>query len=69
MTKFNAAPDQDTGKAYLTVNDVAEYFGCGVSTVWRLAKNGTLPKPVHIGGMTRWRKSEIEASFAEQATF
>ena len=50
---------------YLSVRDVAAHFGCGVSTVWRLVKQGTFPTPVKIGGMTRWRRADIDA-FATQ---
>lgn len=50
-------------KSFLTVKEVAAYFGCGVATVWRHTKEGNLPTPVKIGGMTRWRRSDIEAAF------
>ena len=50
-----------TAANMMTVKDVADYFGCGVSTVWRWHQIGVLPKAVKIGGMTRWRRSEIEA--------
>lgn len=45
----------------MTVKDVATHFGCGVSTVWRWHQNGVLPKAIRIGGLTRWRRAEIEA--------
>ncbi|GHE05563.1 hypothetical protein GCM10008024_36910 [Allgaiera indica] len=45
----------------MSATDVAEHFGCGISTVWRWAKIGVLPKPVKIGGSTRWRRADIEA--------
>ena len=48
---------------YLSVRDVAAYFGCGVSTVWRWVKLGSFPAPVKIGGLTRWHRSAID-SFA-----
>ncbi|MDE3239186.1 MAG: helix-turn-helix domain-containing protein [Paracoccaceae bacterium] len=45
----------------MTATEVAEHFGCGVSTVWRWAKTGVLPQPIRIGGSTRWRRSDIDA--------
>lgn len=41
--------------------DVAKMLGCGKSTVWRWAAEGVIPKPVKIGGLSRWLASEIEA--------
>lgn len=45
--------------ALLTDKDVAALFSCGVSTVWRWASNGTIPKPVKIGGVSRWRMTDL----------
>lgn len=50
--------------AFMSVQDVAAHFGCGVSTVWRWAKTGVISKPVKIGGTTRWRTADIQAAFA-----
>jgi excisionase family DNA binding protein len=46
----------------LTDKEVAQLLG-GVSrpTVWRHAADGTIPKPVKIGGLSRWPRSEILA--------
>jgi len=48
-------------KTIMTVREVAEFFGVSVSTVWRWAAEGTISKPIKVGGSTRWRRSEIEA--------
>ena len=53
--------DSDNPKQLLRVGAVAAMLDLGVSTVWRGVKNGTLPQPLHIGGSTRWRRSDIEA--------
>lgn len=53
-------------ETYLSVKQAAEYLGIGVSTIWRLSKNGDLPKPVRIGGATRWRLSDIEAQLSQE---
>ena len=45
----------------LADREVAALLDCGRSTVWRWSAEGTIPKPMKIGGMSRWRQSEIEA--------
>ncbi|MBB5501545.1 AlpA family transcriptional regulator [Paraburkholderia sp. MM5384-R2] len=40
---------------------VAGLCGCNVSTVWERAKRGALPKPIKIGGSTRWNVGELRA--------
>lgn len=50
--------------AFMSVHDVAAHFGCGVSTVWRWTKNDVLPKPIKIGGATRWRSTDVLAAFS-----
>ena len=45
----------------LRVSDVAQILNLGVSSVWRLARNGQLPAPIRVGGSTRWRRADIES--------
>ena len=44
----------------LSVKEIAAAYGCSVTTIWRRVSDGTLPKPIKIGGMSRWKSSEIE---------
>jgi excisionase family DNA binding protein len=44
----------------LTVDEVAHMLGVSVRTVWRRVSAEELPKPVQVGGLTKWRRSEIE---------
>jgi predicted DNA-binding transcriptional regulator AlpA len=37
----------------------AEILGCSKATWWRRVADGTLPKPIKIGGMSRWKLSEL----------
>ncbi len=39
----------------------AAILGCSVPTFWRRVADGTIKRPVKIGGMSRWPLSEIEA--------
>lgn len=41
--------------------DAAGMLGCSKATFWRRVADGTIPRPVKIGGMSRWPQSEIRA--------
>ncbi|NOD67602.1 helix-turn-helix domain-containing protein [Ruegeria sp. HKCCD7303] len=51
---------------YLKDQEVADLLGIGKSTVWKYIHEGVLPKPVKIGGSTRWRRSEIFTHLEQQ---
>lgn len=44
---------------YLTYKDVMEMLELGKSTVCRRVEDGTLPKPIRIGKLARFRRSEL----------
>jgi len=46
-------------EAMLDVKGLAEMLGASVRTVWRLVSAGVLPKPVRVGGSTRWFEADI----------
>lgn len=49
---------------YLTVKQVANYFGVSVPTIWRWVQPGTsnFPNPVRMSqGVTRWRIQDLRA--------
>ena len=39
--------------------DAARIIGCSKSSFWRRVADGTFPKPVKIGGLSRWLKTDI----------
>lgn len=45
---------------YINAKQLANKLNCGVSTIWRHTKNGLLPEPMRLGGMTRWCEQEID---------
>ncbi|SHK38545.1 transcriptional regulator, AlpA family [Shimia gijangensis] len=45
--------------------EVAAMLSIAVSTVWDYASNGVIPKPLKIGGSTRWVRDEIEIVLQE----
>jgi len=54
--------------ALLNDRQVATALNCSRSSVWRLTENGTLPAPIRISGLTRWRRADIEALVAGGVT-
>jgi prophage regulatory protein len=47
---------------YFTVRELAVRFRVSIATIWRWTKeHPAFPKPVKIGGSTRWRLADIEA--------
>ena len=45
----------DTDDVLIPIEEVARRLGISHPTIWRHCRNGILPKPVRIGGATRWR--------------
>ena len=41
--------------------EAAQILCCSKATFWRRVADGTIPRPVKIGGMSRWPRSEILA--------
>ena len=39
----------------------AALLGMSVPTFWRRVADGTIPRPIKLGGLSRWPQSEIEA--------
>lgn len=55
---FTAAPDD----AIIRVNVVAMLFACHTNTIWRMARDGRLPRPKKVSsGITGWRAGDIRA--------
>jgi predicted DNA-binding transcriptional regulator AlpA len=40
--------------------DGAFMMGCSKATFWRRVADGTVPAAIKIGGMSRWRLSDIQ---------
>jgi predicted DNA-binding transcriptional regulator AlpA len=61
---FGQAPNE----AHISVREVSALVGCSVPSIWRMARDGRLPKPVHFGPrMTRWNVGELRAALAAKA--
>ena len=44
----------------LTVKDVSSILNISTTTIWRHVQSGSFPKPLKIGRLTRWRRSDID---------
>ncbi|MFJ1307975.1 helix-turn-helix transcriptional regulator [Agrobacterium sp. P15N1-A] len=53
----------ETGSADTLLRDkeVAAQLRVSVPTVWRRVKDGTIPRPLKIGSLSRWQQSDISA--------
>ena len=45
----------------LTARESAKYLQVSIPTFWRRVADRTIPKPVKIGNLSRWPRSEILA--------
>lgn len=55
-------------KILVDAKQAAELLSMGKSTFWREVKNKNLPEPVKIGGLTRWRVTDLQRCVAGQAS-
>jgi predicted DNA-binding transcriptional regulator AlpA len=47
---------------YVTQDDYAKRYQISKVTVWRMLKNGSLPKMITVGSrLKRWRRDEINS--------
>ena len=54
-------------KILIRASEAAELLSMGRSTFWRNVADGSLPAPVKIGGITRWRVADL-LKFAQSAS-
>lgn len=45
----------------LDVRAVAALLGCSPRTVYRLSDSGRMPRPLKVGALVRWRRSDVLA--------
>lgn len=49
---------------FASARDVANFYGIGVSTLWRWLKQGLIPEPIRIGRRTFWEMEALEQHIA-----
>lgn len=55
-------------KILVPAAEAAQLLSMGKSTFWREVKKQTVPQPVKIGGLTRWRVADLVAFVANAPT-
>jgi predicted DNA-binding transcriptional regulator AlpA len=55
----------DTNDPLVRDKEGAAILGVSVPTFWRRVADNTVPKPIKIGGSSRWPRSEILAVIEE----
>jgi predicted DNA-binding transcriptional regulator AlpA len=45
-----------------TIDDLSELLSCSKSTIWRWVADEKFPKPIKIGGITRWEPQVVRES-------
>jgi len=53
-------PKPMTDPLLIKAPEVAKMVSISTRTLWRLVSTGRFPAPVHVGGSTRWRLSDVE---------
>ena len=51
---------RETSRKFSDVRAVAVRYDCHPSSVWRWVVQEKLPKPIRIGGITRWIDAELD---------
>ena len=49
-----------TEKILIPAAEAATLLSMGKSTFWREVAKGTIPAPIKIGGLTRWRVADLQ---------
>jgi excisionase family DNA binding protein len=44
----------------LNVREIAALFGVGRTTIYAWIHRGVIPRPLLIGGVSRWRRSDVD---------
>lgn len=55
-------------KILVPAAEAALMLSMGKSTFWRGVKQGNLPQPVKISGLTRWRVLDLQRAVAPEAS-
>jgi predicted DNA-binding transcriptional regulator AlpA len=48
-------------------SEACKIIGCSKSSFWRRVADGTFPRPVKIGGLSRWLKSDIVNAIEQES--
>jgi|TARA_R110002051_G_scaffold320982_1_gene407467 predicted DNA-binding transcriptional regulator AlpA len=66
-TSIAGAQDLLANERLIRDAEGAEMLGCSKATFWRLVAKGAILPPIKIGGMSRWKVSDVQ-KLIEQAS-
>jgi excisionase family DNA binding protein len=61
QTRQLASAELSPEKVLLSARDVRSALGISRGTLYRWIQLGTFPPQIHLGSMSRWRKSDVDA--------
>ena len=61
FTAGKAVRDHGEPAELMSDQSSAAWLGLSRATFWRRVADGTLPRPIRLGGRTLWRRSELRA--------
>jgi len=64
MNQFESLPDC----AIVRLPMVRQLFGISSPTVWRWSKNGLLPTPIRVSGITGWQVGAIKLALERHSS-
>jgi len=47
---------------YISIKDVMKWLRLGRTSIYRRIEDGTLPRPIKIGSLSRFKESEVKAA-------
>lgn len=47
---------------YMSIKDLMKWLRLGRTSIYRRIKDGTLPKPIKIGHLSRFKESEVKSA-------
>jgi predicted DNA-binding transcriptional regulator AlpA len=50
---------------FLDIKGCCRLIGVHPSTIYRLIKKREWPKPIHVGGSSRWLRHEVETALTQ----
>lgn len=63
LQQFDSLPDS----ARVRLPVVVALTASSPATVWRASKDGRLPAPVKVGGITSWRVGDLRKALSQRA--
>lgn len=54
-----------TEQLLLSTRDLSQYLSVSERTIYRMRYDGSLPEPIYIGKLVRWRREDVDRLLSE----